>query len=410
MRDSSDIAILGSGPAAAAIAGECCRAGAAVTLIAPAPEARWEPSYCLWEDEVPQELRDSLEHRWPEVRVASPGRERTLPRAYAKLDNDAVQARFHAELSRGGARVVSAHAIGIEETPGAALVHTEDGGVERARVVVDASGARSSFVARVHKRPSAYQMAYGLLLHAPGHGFSPSCATLMDFRPAASDAAEPPSFLYMLPFSDERVFVEETSLARRPAVSFELLGARLERRLSNLGLERAERIGVERCAIPMGLALPARGQPLIPFGAAASMVHPASGYSIAHALWKAPIVAAAIVEALQSEGPTQAIAAGNAAVWPHAQRSAWELYTFGLETLLSMGGVETGRFFSEFFELPTDAWSGYLSGQLPPAELVAVMTRLFRRLPAPIRWHLVRTGMSAGAAPLARTVLQAGLT
>ena len=91
MRDSSDIAILGSGPAAAAIAGECCRAGAAVTLIAPAPEARWEPSYCLWEDEVPQELRDSLEHRWAEVRVASPGRERTLPRAYAKLDNDAVQ-------------------------------------------------------------------------------------------------------------------------------------------------------------------------------------------------------------------------------------------------------------------------------------------------------------------------------
>jgi lycopene beta-cyclase len=232
----------------------------------------------------------------------------------------------------------------------------------------------------------------------------------MDFRPAASDAAEPPSFLYMLPFSDERVFVEETSLARRPAVSFELLGARLERRLSALGLERAERIGVERCAIPMGLALPARGQPLIPFGAAASMVHPASGYSIAHALRKAPVVAAAIVEALQSDDPTQASAAGNAAVWPHAQRSAWELYTFGLETLLSMGGVETGRFFSEFFELPHDAWSGFLSGQLPPTELVAVMTRLFRRLPAPIRWHLVRTGMSAGAAPLARTVLQTGLT
>ena len=41
--------------------------------------------------------------------------------------------------------------------------------------------------------------------------------------------------------------------------------------------------------------------------------------------------------------------------------------------VVGMGGVETGRFFSEFFELPADAWSGFLSGQLPPAELDAAI-------------------------------------
>ncbi len=410
MRESSDIAVLGSGPAAAAIASEFSRLGASLTVVAPAPEAPWRANYCLWQDEVPERLEDVVERVWPEITVASPAGERRVRRAYAKLHTEALQRRLSAALLGGDARVVRARATKLEEEPGGTRIHTEDGQVERARLVVDASGAGTPFVSRVHRRPPAYQMAYGLLLRAPSDAFDAARATLMDFRPAERGAAEPPSFLYALPFPDGRLFVEETSLARRPAVSFEVLRSRLETRLRKLNLERCERLGVEHCSIPMGLALPARGQSLLPFGAAASMVHPASGYSIAHTFRKAPIVARAVVDALHSGGTEEAIAAGNAAVWPHAQRSAWELYAFGLETLLGMSSAETGRFFHAFFELPIPSWSGFLSGQLPPLELIAVMTRLFRRLPTPIRWHLVRTGMSAGAPPLARTVLRSGLT
>jgi lycopene beta-cyclase len=208
--------------------------------------------------------------------------------------------------------------------------------------------------------------------------------------------------------TDGRLFIEETSLAHRPAVSVDLLRARLLARLEALGLQQAARLGQEHCAIAMGLGLPAHGQSLVPFGAAAAMVHPSSGYSIAHVLRKAEPVARAIVEALDTDGPELAVAAGNATLWPRAHRALWELYALGLETLVNMNAAETTGFFHAFFGLPQRDWAGFLSGTLRPGELTSVMTRLFRNLPASVRWHLLRTSVSTGAAPLARTFLQPG--
>jgi lycopene cyclase-like protein len=189
-----------------------------------------------------------------------------------------------------------------------------------------------------------------------------------------------------------------------------ILRTRLEKRLVSLGLDRSPPTGEERCSIPMGLGLPAQGQPLVPFGAAASMVHPATGYSIAHTLRKAEPVAEAIVSALAEGGVEYARAAGNAAVWSRSQRATWELYAFGLEALVSMDVDETSRFFDAFFRMPLASWAGYLAGTLSPSELGAAMTGLFRTLPASVRWRLLKAGISAGAAPLARTVLQQGMT
>ena len=73
-----------------------------------------------------------------------------------------------------------------------------------------------------------------------------------------------------------------------------------------------------------------------------------------------------------------------------------------------MNTAETGRFFDAFFRLPTEAWSGYLAGTLSPAALGAVMTRLFRSLPFSLRWRLLRTSVSSGVAPLARSILHPG--
>jgi lycopene beta-cyclase len=223
-------------------------------------------------------------------------------------------------------------------------------------------------------------------------------------------AIEPPSFLYLLPLSRQRVFLEETSLAHRPGVAPALLRTRLQARLRALRLENASVVSEEHCAIPMGLGLPTPGQRLVPFGAAAAMVHPASGYSIAHVLRKAEPVADAIVRGLAGGSATDAASSANQVVWPRPQRTVWELYAFGLETLVDMSTEETARFFDAFFSMPISAWSGFLGGTLGPSELGAVMTRLFRSLPAPLRWHLVRTSVRAGAAPLARTVIQPGLT
>ena len=46
-----------------------------------------------------------------------------------------------------------------------------------------------------------------------------------------------PTFLYAMPFSDTRLFLEETSLVARPAVPFEELKQRLDARLEHYGIK-----------------------------------------------------------------------------------------------------------------------------------------------------------------------------
>lgn len=405
-----DIGVLGSGPAALSIAAACGRLGASVLIVAPEPESPWLPNYCLWADEVPLEMEGLAEHTWPEVCVATRCGTRTLNRPYAKLSTLELQKFLWNVLRSHSSRVIPGRASYLDHRDGETWIHVDDGSAHRVRLVVDASGATTRFVRRVHRRAPAFQTAYGLTLRASDHGFDPGQMMLMDFRPASSDATEPPSFLYALPLSGGRLFLEETSLARRPGMRLEVLRSRLQVRLKSLGLERAERIGEEHCSIPMGLGLPALRQPLVPFGAAASMVHPASGYLISQILRKADPVAKSILEGLDSGGADAAVASGNATLWPRAQRTVWELYGFGLEALVDMNATAISRFFDSFFQLPLEAWSGFLAGTLGPSELGVVMTRLFRSLPASVRWHLVRRGLSGGAAPLARSVLQSGLT
>jgi len=405
-----DIGVLGSGPAALSIAAACGRLGASVLIVAPEPESLWLPNYCLWADEVPLEMKGLAEHVWPEVCVATRCGTRTLNRPYAKLSTLELQKFLWNVLRSHSSQVIPGRARHLDHRVGETSIHVDDGSTHRVRLVVDASGATTRFVRRVHRRAPAFQTAYGLMLRAPDHGFDPGQMMLMDFRPASTDATEPPSFLYALPLSGGRLFLEETSLARRPAMRLEVLRTRLQVRLKSLGLERAERIGEEHCSIPMGLGLPALRQPLVPFGAAASMVHPASGYLISQILRKADPVAKSILEGLDSGGPEAAVASGNATLWPRAQRRVWELYGFGLEALVDMNAIAIARFFDSFFQLPLEAWSGFLAGTLDPSELGVVMTRLFRTLPASVRWHLVRRSLSDGAAPLARSFLQSGLT
>lgn len=408
MTDSHDIGVLGSGPAALAIASALISRGASVTVIAPDPDRAWEPNYCLWSDEVPPGIEDLAEQFWPEVTVATSLGVRNLKRPYVKLDTIALQGFFWNGLNAGNATVEQERALRLDHDALGTTIQLADGSSRRVGLLVDASGGQSRFVERIHGRAPAFQIAYGLLLDAPGHDFDPQRMVLMDFRPASPDSNEPASFLYALPLSEGRLFLEETSLARRPAVPMELLRVRLESRLASLGLERCTRLREEHCAIPMGLGLPKPAQRVVPFGAAASMVHPSSGYLISQVLRKADPVAESILAGLDSGDVSAAAAAANGMLWPRAQRSVWEIYGLGLEAIVTMGAAETTRFFDAFFQLPLNDWSGFLSGTLPPSRLAGVMTRLFRSLPASTRWNLLRTSLSTGAAPLARSVLQPG--
>ncbi len=73
--------------------------------------------------------------------------------------------------------------------------------------------------------------------------------------------------------------------------------------------------------IPVGGPMPIRDQPITAFGAAANMVHPATGFSIARSLRDAPGMADAVAAALKANlTVAEASARVWDALWPEERR------------------------------------------------------------------------------------------
>ena len=354
-----DVLVRGAGPAGLALAAALVERGVDVLVVTEAPDAPWVPTYAGWAHELPPEWPAWAEASWPapEVRLDE-ARVHRLDRTYVRLDRAKLQARL-----RTNVRVVG---LGSEEP---------------ARLTVDATGAD---VSKTSRNKIGYQVAYGEMvdLDLP--------MLLMDYSGPAVEG--PPSFLYTMPLADGRCFVEETVLVSRPAVTVEAVQARLYARLDRMGLRRGPPSEVERCVIPMGVDLP-RLDGTLAWGAAAGLIHPATGYSVARSLREAPTVADAIVAGF-AEGPEAARARAWATIWPADRQRAWALYRFGMEALLRMDLAATRDFFSAFFEHDVDTWSGWLAGTLPLGAISAAMTRHFGRLPWGVRGTLVGTSLS----------------
>lgn len=368
-----DVLVRGAGPAGLALASALVERGADVLVVTEAPDAPWVPTYAGWAHELPSAWPAWAEASWsaPEVRLEE-DRVHRLDRTYVRLDRAKLQARL-----RDGVRVVGL------------------GGEEPARLVVNATGAN---VSNVSKEKLGYQIAYGEMIEAD------LPMLLMDYSGPAVDG--PPSFLYTMPLPDGRCLVEETVLVSRPAVPVEAMRDRLYTRLDRMGVPRGTPSEVERCVIPMGMAIPPLDGPLA-WGAAAGMIHPATGYSVARSLREAPTVADAIVAGL-AEGPDVARTKAWAAIWPAERQRAWALYRFGMEALLRMDLAATRDFFSAFFAHDVDTWTGWLAGTLPLGAIPAAMTRHFGRLPWRVRGTLVGTSLSLDGARLVGRLIGGG--
>jgi lycopene beta-cyclase len=212
----------------------------------------------------------------------------------------------------------------------------------------------------------------------------------MDYRTdhlRPDELAAAPTFLYAMDLGDGRYFVEETSLASYPAVSFALLRDRLQRRLAQQGVAVAAVEHEEYCLFPMNLPLPYTDQPMLAYGGAASMVHPASGYQVGAALRRAAPLAQALAAALADPAatPAQVARAGWQTLWPRAAVRKHLLYSFGLQSLLRCDAPTLNAFFGAFFRLPRDHWAGYLSNQLATPAVLATMWQLFRHAPNDVR-------------------------
>ncbi len=404
----SDVLVVGGGPAGRALAAATAQRGLRTVLLDPAPDAPWRVTYGCWAAELPATLPTSV------VAARAHGRaialtEHRLGWDYAVLDVPALRAHLDGELDRSGAQVQAGRVTG-NAGPGA--VELADGRVLRAAVVVDAGGRRqplrrpprgrpSQGRAPVPRRPAAEQTAAGVVVDAATAAplLAPGEALFMDWRP---DHGEPgwPTFLYGVPLGGGAVLLEETSLARRPGLPVPLLRRRLRARLARHGIVVPAGAATETVRFPVDS--PRHRTPgVLGFGAAAPLVHPASGFSVATALRLAPAVAYAIAERLPG-GPARALGAAAAVVWPTGAGAVHRFRRIGLEALLRMPPAEVPAFFEVFLGLPARHRWAYLTGRADLPGTAATMRALFARADWRLRTRLIAPAVFPPAPP-ART-------
>ena len=405
MARCADVLVLGGGPAALCVASELHQRGVVVEGIATEPvDAPWPNTYGIWVDELNAlDLEHLIEHRWSDTvsyfgSGGSEAADQPLVHGidYGLFDRSALQ-RYWLKRADG----VLWHQDFAERVEAGAehtLVSCASGEVRKARLVIDASGASSPHIRRPDQGPVAGQAAYGLVGRFSEAPISSGRFVLMDYRSyhlSEKQCLEPPTFLYAMDLGDGVFFVEETSLALAPGVAYDVLQQRLKQRLEHRGVQITEVLHEEFCLFPMNLPLPDRNQPLLAFGGAASMVHPASGYMVGSLLRRGPGLAEALAAALADPSLRSVDLArrGWQALWPMELVLRHQLYQFGLGRLMGFNEQLLRRHFATFFSLPREDWFGFLTNTLPLPRLMGVMLRLF----AQSSWEL-RRGLVLGAA------------
>mmetsp|Transcript_8677 Transcript_8677/g.12785 ORF Transcript_8677/g.12785 Transcript_8677/m.12785 type:complete len:628 (+) Transcript_8677:139-2022(+) len=350
--EKCDVLILGSGPAARAIASLLSAPGSDKLDVIMADsnfDKEWPPNYGVWEDEWQSIVdlyksfgraigEECIDRRWGvtdcffggsfDIPVDNRFR---LDRPYYRIEKNKLRDAVTHVDEEDGYRLIRANHVSRATSinlysPSGTLTHDEDGstillqakdGTEttvRSKLIVDCTGHETKLVLkddRVKSDPPGFQIAYGALVEVDESDspdltkigpYDKEAMTLFDYRtdhfPEDSaqlrNAEKAPTFMYAMPLKNNKIFFEETSLVARPAVSFQECKDRCFTRLEHLGIKVTSIEEEEFCYIPMGGPLPAKDQRIVGFGGAAAMVHPSTGYHLCRAMMGAGDVAKTI--------------------------------------------------------------------------------------------------------------------
>ncbi|RDI67211.1 lycopene cyclase family protein [Nocardia pseudobrasiliensis] len=343
---TTDLIVCGLGPAGRALAHRALAQGFSVTVVDPHPDRRWTATYGGWADELPHWLDRRVLAATVERPIAWGTRRFEIDRRYVVFDTAALRD----SLTLDAARVIAARATAIEHgsfrMKRPARVHLSSGEILTARRAIDARG--------ISRSPAhAEQTAYGVVV--PETIWNEPL--FMDWRPDSGAAPDQtPSFLYAIPLGHNRFLLEETCLAGRPALPLSTLRTRLHHRLHTRGITLQGTEPTEHVRFPLQGGHPSPHR----FGAAAAMLHPATGYSLTTSLATADTLT----------GPTG--------------KTIHLLRTAGLRSLLALPPTTLPAFFDIFFTLPPHHQRAYLSSTNPRTTATAMLA-LFTALPWPLR-------------------------
>ncbi|GAB4843916.1 Lycopene beta cyclase, chloroplastic [Ancistrocladus abbreviatus] len=408
-----DLAVVGGGPAGLAVAQQVSSAGLSVCSIDPTPKLIWPNNYGVWVDEFEaMDLLDCLDTTWSGAVVYIDDRlKKDLDRPYGRVNRRQLKSKMMQKCISNGVKFHPDKVMKVIHEESKSLLICNDGVTIQASVVLDATGFSRCLVQYDQPYNPGYQVAYGILAEVEEHPFELDKMLFMDWRDSHLDGnkavkernSKIPTFLYAMPFSPNRIFLEETSLVARPGVSMDDIQERMVARLRHLGITVKSIEEDERCIIPMGGPLPVIPQRVIGIGGTAGMVHPSTGYMVARTLAAAPIVANSIVRYL---GSRRRVSANDLSaevwkdLWPIERRRQREFFCFGMDILLKLDLQGTRRFFDAFFDLEPRYWHGFLSSRLFLPELIFFGLDLFAHASNTSRIEI----MAKGTVPLVNMI------
>ena len=372
---NGDILIVGTGPAGLIASIHCATEGFSVAIISEHIAKPWTNNYCFWKSELDalqcsKPIRDlfenSIEKSWPSASVhLSTHNQVEIDAEFAKFNTRKLQQQLLDHAKELGVQFFEGTIANITHTKTESIATTNENIKYRSRVVIAANGTTSTFL-NISKTPTpAFQIAYGQMLDVSNKETPWKMNTMefMDFRAAPRYRRtfdNPPSFLYVLPMSSTRVFVEETVLATRKTVPWEMLKERLDLRKELFGLTKAPVLDEEYCRIQMGGALPVFGRTLA-FGAAAGFTHPVTGFQILRSLHTAPRLASHL-KSHWNESTEDLSQGAWKSIWTNTELHNRKLYLLGLDMVTRFSFHETQSFFEAFFKSSPESRANFLSG------------------------------------------------
>jgi lycopene cyclase-like protein len=166
-----------------------------------------------------------------------------------------------------------------------------------------------------------------------------------------------------------------------------------------------EVVGEEHCVIPMGAEIPTLllRDNVLPFGAAAGLVHPATGYQLTRSLQLSNTIASALSSSA-GLGSAAAVRAAYETMWPRENRISWEIYRQGASVLMGFDRKSMQRFVSSFFALESSQWLGFMEGTLSSRHVLDAMWRVFRLASPRLQLSLISGGSRAGCRSLGQVL------
>lgn len=408
-----DLAVVGGGPAGLGVAQQVSEAGLSVCSIDPSPKLIWPNNYGVWVDEFEaMDLVDCLDATWSGAVVyIDDNKTKDLERPYGRVNRKQLKSKMMQKCILNGVKFYQAKVIKVIHEESKSLLICNDGVTIQASVVLDATGFSRCLVQYDKPYNPGYQVAYGILAEVEEHPFDINKMVFMDWRDSHLNNnlelkernRKIPTFLYAMPFSSKRIFLEETSLVARPGLAMDDIKERMVARLKHLGIKVKSIEEDERCVIPMGGPLPVIPQRVIGIGGTAGMVHPSTGYMVARTLAAAPIVANAIVQYLGTGKTHLGLELSTEVwkdLWPIQRRRQREFFCFGMDILLKLDLPATRRFFDAFFDLEPRYWHGFLSSRLFLPDLLLFGLSLFYHATNTSRFEI----MSKGTIPLVNMI------